>query len=69
MYRRRTRAVEPLFDWFKSLFDVSDQPWHRGLDNNRTRILAALVVYQLLLRFNRRRGRINNEVQWILDAL
>jgi hypothetical protein len=30
--------------------------WHRGLDNNRTQVLAAIFAYQVLLRYNHRHG-------------
>ena len=69
LHARRTPTAEPFNEWFKSLFELSDRAWHRGLDNNRTQILAALCCYQLLLRFNRRRGRHNGQIQWILDTL
>jgi hypothetical protein len=69
VYRRRSQTVEPFNEWFKSLFDLSDRVWHRGLPNNRTQLLAALFCYQLLLRYNHRKGRHNGQIQWILDAL
>ena len=69
LYARRLRTVEPFNQWFKSLFELDDRVWHRGLDNNRTQILAALVSYQLLVRYNHRLGRKNARVRWILDAL
>jgi hypothetical protein len=69
LYRRRGKTVEPFFDWLKALFDFGDRVWHRGLDNNRTMILAALLTYQLLLRYNRLKGQINGQIRWILDAL
>ena len=62
-------TVEPFNEWFKTLFELHDRAWHRGLDNNRTQILAALFTYQLLLAYNRRRGRNNAQVSWILDGL
>jgi hypothetical protein len=52
--------------WFKNLFDLHEHVWHRHLDNNRTQLLAALFAYQTLLRYNRRIGRPNGQVQWIL---
>lgn len=69
LYARRRKTVEPFNQWFKSLFELDDHVWHRGLDNNRTQILAALFSYQLLVRYNRRRGHQNGCVKWILDAL
>lgn len=69
LYRRRNQTVEPFNDWLKSHFDLHDRVWHRGLDNNRTQLLAAVFSYQLLLLYNHRRGYRNGQVQWILDAL
>jgi Transposase DDE domain len=69
LYARRRKTVEPFNQWFKSLFEMDDRVWHRGLDNNRTQIHAALFGYQLLVRFNRRCGQRNGCIKWILDAL
>lgn len=69
IYRRRSQTVEPFNEWFKSLFELEDRVWHRGLENNQTQLLAALFAYQLLVRFNHRRGRQNGQVRWILDTL
>lgn len=69
LYARRGQTVEPFNDWFKALFELDERAWHRGLDNNRTQMLAALFGYQLLVRYNRRRGRENGQIKWILDQL
>jgi hypothetical protein len=69
LYRRRSQSVEPFNEWFKSLFGLDQTVWHRGLGNNQTQLLAALFSYQLLLRYNRRAGRKNGQIQWILDTL
>jgi len=69
IYRRRSQTVEPFHEWFKSLFELEDRVWHRGLDNNQTQLLAALFTYQLLVRYNHRRGKENGQVRWILDML
>jgi len=69
LYRRRAITVEPFNEWFKSLFSLDNCVWHRGLCNNQTQILGALFCYQLLLRYNYRRGRRNGQIQWVLDAL
>jgi hypothetical protein len=69
LYFRRGRSVEPFNDWFKARFELLQQVWHRGLDNNRTQILAAIFCFQLLLRFNHRRHKPNGQIQWILDEL
>ena len=68
-YRRRNLTVEPFNEWFKSLFELNDHVWHRGLENNQTQMLAALFAYQLLVRFNHRRGNKNGQIRWILDVL
>jgi hypothetical protein len=52
LYARRGQTVEPFNDWFKSLLELDQRVWHRGLDNNRTQMLAALFAYQLLVRYN-----------------
>jgi hypothetical protein len=69
LYARRGVTVEPFNEWFKTLFELHDRAWHRGLDNNRTQILAALFTYQLLLAYNHRRGRNDAQVAYILDGL
>lgn len=69
LYRRRGQTVEPFFDWFKAAFGLSQQAWHRGLDNNRTMVLAALLAYQVMLRYNRLKRRKEGGIQWILDAV
>jgi len=68
-YRRRGQTVEPFNEWFKSLFELDDRVWHRGLENNQTQLLAALFVYQTLVRYNHRRGNENGQVRWVLDIL
>ena len=69
LYRRRGQTVEPFNDWFKGRFDLATCVWHRGLANNMTQVTAAIFVYQLLLRYHRKRGGKNGNIQWILDAL
>lgn len=69
LYRQRCQSVEPFNDWFKMLFGLDQSVWHRGLANNQTQILGAIFCYQLLLRYNYRRGRKNGQIQWILDTL
>ncbi len=69
IYRRRSQTVEPFNEWFKSLFELDDRVWHRGLENNQTQLLAALFAYQLLVRYNHRRGNENGQIRWILDTL
>jgi hypothetical protein len=69
LYARRGVTVEPFNEWFKALFEFHDRAWHRGLDNNRTQILAAVFTYQLLLAYNQRRKRPQAQVTYILDRL
>lgn len=69
IYRRRGQTVEPFHEWFKSLFELDHRVWHRGLENNQTQLLAALFAYQLLVRYNHRRGQENGRVRWLLDML
>lgn len=69
LYARRGVTVEPFNERFKTLFELHHRAWHRGLDNNRTQILAALFTYQLLLAYNHRRGRRHAQVAYILDGL
>lgn len=69
LYRRRGKTVEPFFGHFKELFGLGERVWHTGLGNNRTQVLAALVLYQILLVYNRIKGRRDAEVKWILDLL
>ena len=69
LYRRRSKTIEPFHDWFKNCFELADRVWHRGLDNNRTQLLAAIFSYQLLVRYNHLNGHKNAQVQSILDRL
>ena len=69
IYKRRSQTVEPFNEWFKSLFELDHRVWHRGLQNNQTQLLAAIFAYQLLVRYNHRRGNQNGQVRWILDTL
>ena len=69
LYARRGQTVEPFNDWFKGLFELDQHVWHRGLNNNRTQMLAAMFAYQLLVRYNHRRGNENGQVKWIMDCL
>lgn len=72
IFRRRSATVEPFHEWFKAAFELHRNVWHRGLDNNRTQLLAAICAYQLLvLHLNRRRPRTrqNGRIQMLLDTL
>lgn len=69
IYRRRSQTVEPFNEWFKSLFELEDRVWHRGLENNQTQLLAALFAYGLMVRYNHRRGSQNGRIRWIIDTL
>ena len=69
LFRRRSKTAEPFNQWFKALFELDERVWHRGLANNRTQIIGAIFVYQLLVRHNHRRGRSNGQIRWILDSL
>lgn len=69
IYARRSKTVEPFNSWLKTMFEMEDGVWHRGLANNQTQILAAIFAYQLLVRYNHKRGNKNGQVRWILDIL
>jgi hypothetical protein len=69
IYARRKKTVEPFNQWLKSLFELEDRVWHRGLDNNRTQMLTAIFIYQLLVRHNFACGKTNGQVRWVLDGL
>jgi hypothetical protein len=69
LYRRRGASVEPFFGHLKGLFGLDEHVWHAGLGNTRMQVLAALVLYQILLVYSRIRGHGNAEVKWILDLL
>jgi hypothetical protein len=69
LYARRKKTVEPFHAQLKHLFELEHRVWHRGLDNNKTMILAAIAAYQLLLAYNHRRGRPQAHLQRLLDAL
>lgn len=69
LYRRRAKTVEPFNSWFKSLFEIDQRTWHRGLANNQTQLLAQVFVYQLLVRHNFRRGKKHAQIKATLEAL
>lgn len=69
LYARRGKTVEPFNDHFKSLFEIHDRVWHRGLDNNRTQLLAGIFCYQLLVRHNLCLGQHHRRVKHLLDRL
>lgn len=69
LYRRRSKTVEPFNSWFKALFELDHRAWHRGLANNKTQLLAAIFVYQLLVRYNHRKRRPLGRLQALLDIL
>lgn len=68
LYRRRKR-IEPFHDWYKQRFGLDQRAWHRGLQNNQTQMLMAVFAYQLLVRYNCQRGRMNGQIQWMLDCI
>jgi DDE family transposase len=71
-YRRRSTTVEPFNEWLKSAFELSRKVWHRGLDNNRTQLLAAICTYQLLIRHvnhRRRKAERNGQIQSLMAVL
>jgi hypothetical protein len=69
LYARHKVSVEPFHARLKALFDLEDRAWHRGLENNRTQMLAAIFAYQVLLIHNHQCGRPDASVQCILDRL
>lgn len=69
IYAQRKKTVEPFNQWLKSMFELEDRVWHRGLENNRTQLLTAIFIYQLLVRHNFACGKTNGRVRWVLDAL
>jgi hypothetical protein len=69
LYARRFTSVEPFNAWFKDRFELNQRVWHRGVDNNRTQILASIFAYQLLLHINRIHKRPNGCIKWIMDIL
>lgn len=69
LYARRKVRVEPFNACLKHLFDLQERVWHWGLENNRTMILTAICVYQLLLTHNHCKGRRVASLQCLLDAL
>jgi hypothetical protein len=69
LYDRRSKTIEPFFEWFKQLFDLHDHVWHRGLPNNCTQMLTAMFGYQLLVRYTNTLGCTNGRIKYILDGL
>lgn len=69
LYKQRSQTIEPFNSWFKLLFKLNDRVWHRGLANNQTQILAAIFLYQVLLRINFAFGKKNGQIKWMIDGL
>jgi hypothetical protein len=69
LYARRNIRVEPFNARLKHLFELHDHVWHWGMDNNRTMLLAAICIYQLLLTHNYSNRRKVANLQCLLDAL
>jgi hypothetical protein len=69
LYARRCQTVEPFNGTFKELFELNDHVWHQGMDNNRTQVLCAIFLYQLLIRWHWKHGGRNAQVHYIIDTL
>ena len=69
LYALRGTTIEPFNSWFKQLFDLHDRVWHRGVANNKTQILGAVFLNQVLLRINLKHNRRNGQIKWLLDSL
>jgi len=69
LYARRGKTVEPFNDHFKGLFDLHHHVWHRGLDNNRTQLLAGIFCYQLLVRHNLNHGKHHRQIKTLINTL
>jgi hypothetical protein len=69
LYARRRVTAEPFNAWFKERFQLQQHVWHRGLNNNRTQILAAIMGYQLVLHMNQLRRKSPASITWVIDAL
>jgi hypothetical protein len=69
LYARRKTSAEPFHAQLKHLFDLDERVWHWGLENNRTAILAAIAVFQLLLTYNQRKRKPLGRLQCLLDGL
>ena len=50
-------------------FQLQQHVWHRGLNNNRTQILAAIMGYQLVLHMNQVHCNSPASITWVIDAL
>lgn len=68
MYRRRRQTVESFPAWLVRVWEL-ERVWQRGLENNRTQVLAALFAYQVLLRYNHQQGNPNGRGKAIVDRL
>ncbi len=65
---RPAATVEPFNEWFESLFELTGRVWHRGLDNNRSQLPAALFCYRRPLRYNHRCRPHNGQIRSSLEA-
>ena len=69
LFARRKQTIEPFNQWFKHLFELEERVWHRGLENNRTMLMASEFLYQLMQRYNYACGNRDGRISWILDGL
>jgi hypothetical protein len=69
LYARRRVTAEPFNAWLKERFQLQQHVWHRGLNNNRTQILAAIQSYQLVLHLNQVHRRSAGSITWLIDVL
>jgi hypothetical protein len=69
LYARRKCTAEPLNERIKSLFELHERSWHRGLENNQTQLLAAVFADPVLLLHNHRNDAKDACVKCILHRL
>lgn len=69
LYQRRKETVELFNANFKSLFELEQHVWHRGINNNRTQLLLAIFSYQLLMRYHYKQGYRDAQIQYLIDSL
>jgi hypothetical protein len=69
LYARRRVTAEPFNAWLKERFQLQQRVWHRGLNNNRSQILAAILGYQLVLHLNQVHRHPDAGITWLIDVL
>lgn len=68
-YRLRKITIEPLFGRIKTIFQMKERVWMKGLKNVRALILSAIYVYQVVMVLNLIQGESLDRIKPFLNAI